>query len=77
MQLRVEKDRVEVEREREDDEVIRMDLSGMDEYKIAYFHGRITKISEREAIGKAARADIVVVERDPRAAAAMAEQLAM
>lgn len=43
----VEMEKTEVEREKHDDEIMKMDLTGMDEYKISYFHSRITDILER------------------------------
>ena len=38
----VDQERAEVDRERQEDEVMAMDLTGMDAYRVNYFHERTT-----------------------------------
>ena len=67
----VDKEKVELDREKQEDEIMRVDLTGMPEYKIRYFISRITDILERQELRKAQKAVALLADEAAREAAAL------
>ena len=72
----VEMEEKQVQREKQDDDIIMMDLTGMEEYKVKYIHERITDIFERRALMKEQKVAPERAEEVARQAAALAPQVA-
>ena len=74
MTLEVEAERQRVEQERLDDDVMRMDLSLLDEDKIPYWQQRISEVYDRQAARVVQKAAGVAAANLAREAALVAEQ---
>ena len=74
MTLEVEAERQRVEQERLDDDVMRMDLSLLDEDKIPYLQQRISEVYDRQAARVVQKAAGVAAANLAREAALVAEQ---
>ena len=72
----VEAERQRVEQEKLDDEVMRMDMSQLDDQKLPYWQQRIRDIYERQAARVAQKAAEVVAEATAREVAREAEMVA-
>ena len=73
MSMEVEVERLSVKQEKLDDEVMKMDLSGLDEYKVKYWQKRIQEIFERMAARDLQIADAVAAEEAAKTAATLAD----
>ena len=71
----VEKEKIEAEREKQDDEIMGKDLTGMEDYQLTYFHSRVTDIFERQATRKREREAANVARQRANEAAEVAAEV--